>query len=54
MKVSQKTLIDKVLQGVGESGCDIIIRDWSGKRATNNDIIKPLVEYLKRKGIEVK
>lgn len=54
MKVTERTLIEKVLQGVRESGCEIVFSPWGGRRGTNNDIVKPLAEYLKRKGIEVK
>ena len=46
-KLSKQTIIRKVSQGLYENQCRVV-----GK-AHNTDVMKPLFEYLKKKGIEL-
>jgi len=57
MKVSERTLIDKVFEGIQQNGWTILNGMGRGSyntSATNKTMVAPLVEYLKSKGIEVK
>lgn len=48
-KVSKRTIIRKICDGTADEGITLI-----GRGATMSGMIKPLVEYLKGRGVEVK
>lgn len=57
MKVSEQTLIKKILEGIDENGWKMQTGIGTGvfnPDATYKTMVAPLVEYLKKKGIEVK
>lgn len=57
MKVSEQTLIKKILEGIEENGWKMQTGIGTGvfnPDATYKTMVAPLVEYLRKKGIEVK
>jgi len=54
--VNKRTIIEKLLEGISQNGCMLTNGLGTGnyKGATLEDIVDPLVKYLKRKGIEVR
>jgi hypothetical protein len=53
--VSERTIIKKIFEGI-DSNDWFLVRGSTAYayNATNRDMVKPLVEYLRKKGIEVK
>lgn len=57
MKLTEQTLIKKVFEGIDKNEWSLITRSpsgWYNGEATQKSMIAPLVEYLRKKGIEVK
>lgn len=57
MKVSERALINKILDGIENNGWTMLKGIGTGvfnPDATYKTMVAPLVEYLKKKGIEVK
>ncbi|MFB5759019.1 hypothetical protein [Paenibacillus medicaginis] len=56
MKVSQKTVIDKIFEGIDQNGWTLLNGIGSGNfnsQATQKSMVEPLLKYLEKKGIEV-
>lgn len=56
VKVNERTLINKVFEGIDKNGWTILNGLGSGRyngEASQKTMIAPLVEYLRKKGIEV-
>ena len=51
--VNKRTIIEKLLEGISQNGC-MLTETGNYKGGTLEDIVDPLVKYLKRKGIEVR
>lgn len=47
-KASKRTIIKKIMDGAADEGMTIM-----GRGATMSGMVKPLLEYLKGRGIEV-
>jgi len=56
-KVTERTIINKIFQGIAQNGWQLHnglgTGHWNGN-ATQKTMIAPLVEYLKKNGVEVK
>lgn len=56
MKLSERTIIDKVFQGISDNGWHVYNGIGMGTHqndASYKSAVKPLVDYLRKKGIEV-
>ncbi|MEK4006474.1 hypothetical protein [Paenibacillus sp. FSL H3-0333] len=56
MKVNQKTIINKIFDGIDNNGWMILNGLGTGHfngEATQKSVIEPLIKYLEGKGIEV-
>ncbi|MNW59129.1 hypothetical protein D3C74_370290 [compost metagenome] len=56
MKVNERTLIKKVFEGIDKNGWTLLYGLGSGRyngEASGKSMVAPLVEYLRKNGIEV-
>lgn len=56
MKINQKTVINKIFEGIDKNGWTLLNGLGSGNfnnQATQKTMIEPLLKYLERKGIEI-
>lgn len=56
MKISQKTVIEKIFEGIEHNGWSLLNGLGSGNynnSATQKTMVEPLLKYLERKGIEI-
>lgn len=56
VKVSERTIINKIFKGIENNGWSLLNGLGSGTfndTATQKSMVQPLIEYLKKNGVEV-